>query len=612
MRQVRFYGIASGVLLASLLAACGGGGGGGGATSSGTTTNATIVSGVASLGPINAATVCAYAISGGAKGTAIGKCATTDINGNYSLDLGTYSGPVLFETTGGTYIDEATGQTVSLATPLRSISTGVAGSSSVAVTALTELAYQNANTAAGGLTGTNIQGAISNVQAHFGVSDIVNTMPVNALSVPAGATAKQKSYALALATVSQYQSSAGTSTATTLQTMQNCLANPATGCGTGTTTVGAALNAALNTFQAGHQALAGITLPLANFGTVPGAAPGTTTTGTAANNATWGMLPNLSWQVYVTPSINTYVLQDCFGGPSSCVSLGAGILVITNPNSGMTVTGFADGINLAGLTPTTLTPQLNCITSGLQSVFQKIAAGPYPAGGVTLDDLINTALANATSPQDVITRFTSALVAAGVPAAAGAGAGACPSGGAGTASTLTLAGSVNSSLAMITSANSGPTAKGSGFFSMYNGSSSATYQSLTDYGRAWSTNSTFNNATNTLMAGDAVLAGHFYVDQTTSAVVFAAQGFICSTNTCTISTLGTTVFALGTGASAGGCLVGTGPSPSCASAGINVNRSAGTISFTNTPMVTGTASSTGTLTAPGSATLNGTLTFTPF
>ena len=251
-------------LVSILLSACGGGGGGGAAT------NPTIISGVASKGPLNGSTICAYAIAAGAKGAALGSCATNIVNGNYSIDIGAYTGPVLFEATGGTYTDEATGTSVALASPLRSMLSNATGSStSVAVTALTELAYQIA-TAAGGLSSANIHAAITSVQTSFSVADIINTNPVDALNVPSGASAGQKTYALALATISQYQKNqpAGTSVAESLQTIQACLAASAS-CGTGATSVGVSLNVALYTFQTEHTAFSGTPSPALIFGDQP-------------------------------------------------------------------------------------------------------------------------------------------------------------------------------------------------------------------------------------------------------------------------------------------------------------------------------------------------------
>lgn len=248
------------------LSACGDNVGGGVAA-----TNSTIISGVASKGPLNGSTVCAYAIAADAKGAALGSCATNIVNGNYSIDIGAYTGPVLFEATGGTYTDEATGATVALASPLRSILSNATGSAAnVAVTALTELAYQMANAVPGGLTGANIQAAITSVQTNFGVADIINTLPVDALNVPPGASPEQKTYALALATISQYQTNqpAGTNVANSLQTIQACLA-ASTDCGTGATRVGVNLSEALNTFQAAHPAFSNMPSPVLNFGYQP-------------------------------------------------------------------------------------------------------------------------------------------------------------------------------------------------------------------------------------------------------------------------------------------------------------------------------------------------------
>ena len=172
---------------AAMLTACGGGG---------TATNS--LSGVASKGPLNGANVCAYAITAsGVQGAQIGNCATTDSVGNYSINLGTYTGPVLAQATGGTYVNEATGTVISLSLPLHSVLlNSIAGANSLAITALNEVAYQNASAVAGGLTSVNVAAAISSVQNNFGVADIVTTMPVDAINVPASATARNVSMTL--------------------------------------------------------------------------------------------------------------------------------------------------------------------------------------------------------------------------------------------------------------------------------------------------------------------------------------------------------------------------------------------------------------------------------
>jgi hypothetical protein len=259
------------LLLALCLAACGGGGGGGGDSptpaSTGVQASGTVVTGVASKGPLNGSTVCAFAVVNNTQGPAIGTCATNTVNGEYSIDIGTYTGLVLLEATRGSYKDEATGATVPLAWPLRSVVSTATGSSvSAAITPLTELAFQDANSITAGLTSARVQAAIARVQTSFGVADIVNTQPVDALNVPAGAAADRKTYALALATFSQFQKeqATGTSLGEALQVIRNCLADSSR-CGTGATNVGRLLADAMNKFQAGNAGLAGTTL---NVGTI--------------------------------------------------------------------------------------------------------------------------------------------------------------------------------------------------------------------------------------------------------------------------------------------------------------------------------------------------------
>ena len=256
--------------MTALLAACGGGGGEN-SPPIGVQANGAIVTGVASKGPLNGSTVCAFAIVNGTQGAALGSCATGIVNGDYSINIGTYAGPVLLEATGGSYRDEATGFTVPLTSPLRSIIGNVTGSGvSVAITPLTELAFQDANSITAGLTSARVQAAIARVQTSFGVSDIVNTQPVDPLNVPASVAVERKTYALALATLSQFHrgQATGTSLGEALQTIRICLADSSR-CGTGATSVGRYLTDAMNRFQANNVALAGTTLNVATIGAIP-------------------------------------------------------------------------------------------------------------------------------------------------------------------------------------------------------------------------------------------------------------------------------------------------------------------------------------------------------
>ena len=76
------------------------------------------ISGQVDKGPISGGTVTAYSVtSSGGKGSVL-KTAVTDAKGNYSLAIDNYSGLVLFEITGGYYVDEATGNNFNLTTVL--------------------------------------------------------------------------------------------------------------------------------------------------------------------------------------------------------------------------------------------------------------------------------------------------------------------------------------------------------------------------------------------------------------------------------------------------------------------------------------------------------------
>ncbi|GFO56427.1 hypothetical protein GMSM_34340 [Geomonas sp. Red276] len=180
-----------------ILAGCGGGGGGGGTTST--------VSGTASKGLIRNGTVIIYAIN--PDGTQGGQLATatTDSNGHYSATLTNYTGPIL-AVAFGSYVDEATGQTVTLAAanPLRAALPSASGTVSLPVTGLTELAVRQAGT----LTPTHITDANALISSVFKV-DILATTPVDATPSAlgaAGVTPGQRDYTLALAALSQLAS----------------------------------------------------------------------------------------------------------------------------------------------------------------------------------------------------------------------------------------------------------------------------------------------------------------------------------------------------------------------------------------------------------------------
>lgn len=222
MRKTLFVALAS----AGLLAACGGGGDGGTDTpSTPTNSTSTTLSGVASKGPLKKALVKAYAVdANGTVGTTVlAQARTSETDGSYTLDLGSYTGAVqlVVEVVPGETVskDEATGRDVSLPSDFKLRATTVVSAPSsgntqiqnASITPFTELATKIAEDS-GGLTPTNIAGGAQVVFNLIGV-DPVATQPLDATVTPsATATADQKRYALWNAAVSQLATSTPTTT----------------------------------------------------------------------------------------------------------------------------------------------------------------------------------------------------------------------------------------------------------------------------------------------------------------------------------------------------------------------------------------------------------------
>ena len=156
-----------------------------------------VISGLASKGPLKNATVKVFAIKNGVveEDVPLGT-GTTDANGNFTIDVGSFQGAVEVEVTQGSFTDEATGAQVTLKTELRAMVSNVAtGTKTVAVTPLTQLASKKAEVA--GLTPAAIDDSNSKMSATFGVDDIISTLPI------ASGTDKQKKHAAACGTISQ-------------------------------------------------------------------------------------------------------------------------------------------------------------------------------------------------------------------------------------------------------------------------------------------------------------------------------------------------------------------------------------------------------------------------
>ncbi|MCL0096719.1 hypothetical protein M1N66_03835 [Thermodesulfovibrionales bacterium] len=162
----------------------------------------TVISGGAFLGPIKGGTVKVFAFADGSKGDQLGSTVTTRADGTYpSIDIGTWTGPVLVKVTGGTYTDRATGAEDQDNPGLHAVLSGVSGAVDVYITPLTEIAYRLAIDDDLGLTIDQANSLVGNM---VGVN-IINTRPAD-LADPdksAEATVDQITYGLMLATISQ-------------------------------------------------------------------------------------------------------------------------------------------------------------------------------------------------------------------------------------------------------------------------------------------------------------------------------------------------------------------------------------------------------------------------
>lgn len=171
------------------------------------------VSGVVAKGLVNGGTVNITDLNGNHLASGI-----TNIDGSYSIDIVGYQGPVIVSVAGGTYLDEATGNSTLLANTMASGMRAVFGNASgltrIAVTPLTDIAYQRA--AAAGLNVANIAEANNAVSVAFGIDNILTTMPGTPVGLPSGTLTAPEKYLKALTAISRRAQTAGASVANTI------------------------------------------------------------------------------------------------------------------------------------------------------------------------------------------------------------------------------------------------------------------------------------------------------------------------------------------------------------------------------------------------------------
>jgi hypothetical protein len=199
-----------GALSVTALVACGSGGADGGGSASATTGS---ISGTVTKGPVGGATIRAFAVNNGVKGAQLGN-AQTDPSGHFTMRVDAYSGPLMLQAHGGSYMDEATGTRMNLldaddmtcVVPSVNI-TADSTMTGVQVTPLTSMAQHWAENMAGGMTSMNITTANMRIgAAYMGAGmDIVMTQPIDPTVVGSanGASIDAKNYGMILAAMSQ-------------------------------------------------------------------------------------------------------------------------------------------------------------------------------------------------------------------------------------------------------------------------------------------------------------------------------------------------------------------------------------------------------------------------
>ena len=192
----------------------------------GSAPNATM-SGNVFNGPMTGASVMAFALSGGTKGVQLAT-APIDAAGGFMLSLGSYAGPVMLQVSHGTYIDEATGTTVTMgsADTMTAVMSSIGSGShmtGVWVTPLTSMAQARAQAMSGGMADANITSANTAVGNYFMMNDVLHTMPMNPTTPGSGtpATQDQRNCGLSIAAMAQYAKVAGLSSAAFVTAMMN-------------------------------------------------------------------------------------------------------------------------------------------------------------------------------------------------------------------------------------------------------------------------------------------------------------------------------------------------------------------------------------------------------
>ncbi len=206
------------VLLGIGLSSCGGGGGSSDSAAAAPSQTSVTISGSVVKGPVSGAKVTFYTLNADGSRRSYYGPITTDSSGNFSTTLTPApTGPIEVVSSGGSYVDEATGAVTTLA--VRDTLTAVwpAGTTRGVVTPLTDIAAARAWTLAarGTPSAAQLETAIASsnigVAQQYGIDDILTTVPAqvdNSANVEV-ATRAERNYGLVLAGITQYAGTLG-------------------------------------------------------------------------------------------------------------------------------------------------------------------------------------------------------------------------------------------------------------------------------------------------------------------------------------------------------------------------------------------------------------------
>jgi hypothetical protein len=166
------------------------------------------VSGTVFNGEMSQGMVTAYAVNSGTRGAQIASTAM-DSSGDFSMSLGSYTGPMMLQVTGGTFADEATGTTMSMGANdmMTAVMTSIASGaqvSGICITAVTSMAQTRAAAMSGGMIDANITAASTAVGNYFMMSNLLTTRPIDMTMAGSGSgvTQDQMNHGAAIAAMS--------------------------------------------------------------------------------------------------------------------------------------------------------------------------------------------------------------------------------------------------------------------------------------------------------------------------------------------------------------------------------------------------------------------------